>query len=607
MVKGAKGRVDPYVVALLLIIAVNMLLKWRFFCGLVQADDFSYGVYSYTLFRLPWPWGEDMDFRMLRFGLMAPLSLLFTIFPPTEVTAVMYSFIASTASVVLTWLIGKRLYGANAGLLGAFVLSTFPADVVFGTMILPDILVPFYLLMAVWLFLRALDRGGRSAMIYYLFSGMFVFAAFQTRENSYYFALFFLPFALNRERWKQGLWLAGVGFVVPLMLIYLVYFLKTGDFLYNVHLATSARDSQVASGYIPPNSANWFVQLKYMLPVLIGRGSMLSPMYGIIFYIGIPCVIYTAVKAWRSGERMALLMPLWFVLVYLMLDFGSLSFTSYQMMKKLPRFLLTLTPAMAMAWGVVLADAFGVGTRVIRSISEVKLRWVTAVPAIVVMLLVLYTSGITMAYQKSSRDANMAKFRWGYGNVLAKRSQLPVYGTGGWWFNKLSFYYMPDLRYADMRGKRSDMLRDLMAERDPWRLAGSHVIIDRSHFTGQNDLRIRHSYDDAEPWVLAPPEEWELIGQGYNTEIYAVSEKWTYRPVPDSLTVRRAMRGALGSNDPMRFLYTLNPEYVKTLDKNTFFARMNELRQMTDEQFESFIDNHAVFSEYQGKVKITLQ
>ena len=49
-------KYDPYMIALLVIIAVNVILKWRFFIGLSEADDFSYGVYSYSMFRLPMSW-----------------------------------------------------------------------------------------------------------------------------------------------------------------------------------------------------------------------------------------------------------------------------------------------------------------------------------------------------------------------------------------------------------------------------------------------------------------------------------------------------------------------------------------------------------------------
>ena len=368
-----KNRLDPYTGILLAIIAVNAFLKWRFFCGLVQADDFSYGVYSYTMFKGIWPWNMDMDFRMLRMGLMFPVSMVFMILPPTEFSAVLFPMLASFGTLVMVYLIGKKLYGPNAGIFGALVIATFPADVIFGTMILPDILVPFYLSAAVWMFLNAGSGEGLKQKVWYALTGFFVFLAFVTRENSYYFMLFFLPFAFNPKRWKQGLYLIGLGFALPITALYGMYYLKTGDFLFNVHLATHARDPQIASGYIPPNSVNWLTQLKYMLPVMNPvRRNFLSPMYGMTFYAGIPCMIYTAAVAYRKNDYKRLIIPWWFLIGYLFLEFGTISFSHYQLMKKLPRFLLMVTPAMAIGCGVVMNEALGFGARWIKKVKDIK-------------------------------------------------------------------------------------------------------------------------------------------------------------------------------------------------------------------------------------------
>ena len=40
MFKIKKANLDPYISALIVIFAINVYLKWRFFYGLVMADDF---------------------------------------------------------------------------------------------------------------------------------------------------------------------------------------------------------------------------------------------------------------------------------------------------------------------------------------------------------------------------------------------------------------------------------------------------------------------------------------------------------------------------------------------------------------------------------------
>jgi hypothetical protein len=563
------------------VLVLNALLKWRFFCGLVQADDLSYGVYAFSLFRLPMSWEMDMDFRSLRLALLLPVALLFRVFPTAEFVAVLYPMALSFGTIILVWLIGRRLYGEAAGLFAAFVLATFPADVVYGTMLLPDIAVPFWLSLAVWALLVAEDGGARVRW-WYAASGFAVFLAFITRENSYYFALFFVPLAFSAARWRKGLWCAVAGFVVPVILLYGLYGLKSGDFLFNLHLAQHYRDEYMSQGRIPPNDQNRFTLIFYMMPVFTrgfqGGKGLLSSMYGLIFYVGIPCLVYTAFRGMRREKPSWMVPGWWFLVVYLFLEFGTVSFSEYRMMQKLPRFLLTLTPPMAIAFGAVLAEATGFRPFAGSNAKwRFRTRWATLVPAGLIMLVVMTFSAGAMIHQHDGLMRNVSIFRTVYREVLADRPNLPVYHTGGWWINKLSFYYMPDIRYAYLPWRPSKMFRDLGAASDPSMLAGSHIILDRRHFSGNNDLRIRHDYRDFGPWVSLPPSEWELLGRLDMVEVYAVPEGWTYDPPEPLAFALGSLMYATEIGDPLLFLSNLHPSYVETLDRESFFALFEAL------------------------------
>ena len=413
------------------------------------------------------------------------------------------------------------------------------------------------------------------------------------------------PFAFSAPRWRRGLYLIGAGFIVPVIALYGVYYLKTGDILYNVHLATKARDVQIASGYIPGNTVNLFTQFLYMFPLFRqGGGGMLSGTFGLTFYLGLPCMVYTAVRAWKRKDRSGLLAPWWFLIVYLFLEFGTLSFSHYQVMKKLPRFLLTLTPAMALGYGVTVSEALGLGVRAIKRWKDLRIRWLTGIPALAVMAVLLYTSFSVAAAQRNALRANMEQFRWAYYTVLKNHPPKPIYHTGGWWNNKLSFFYMPDVRFADMNGRRSPMLRDLKAVEKPSELAGSYVIIDRKHFTGQNDLRIRHSYDDFGFYVLLPPQEWTPLGSGYDVEIYEVPEGWDYTEPSGDSAIRSLLDLAIQSKDPMRFLYCLYPGFVQRLDQSSFFGLFNKLIGMSESDRNTYLEQNIQLGNYEGKWRV---
>ncbi len=578
---GKSGKWQRYdIMALLIILILNIALKWRFFCGLVEADDFSYGVYAFSLFKIPLTWDMNMDFRVLRLSFILPVASLFRILPATELTAVLMPFAASVGTVVLAFFIARKLYGVHAGIFAAFVLATFPADVIYGTMLLPDILVPFYLALTVWAFIHAVDDKEEHPAVWFVVSGFAMFLAFVARENSYWFLLFFIPWAFGKKQWSRGLYLSGVAFTILVVSLYGFYYIKSGDFLFNLHLAQHFRDPLIESGYIPDNAKNWFVFVYMMLPILyskiMGRLILASGLFGYIFYIGVPAVFYTAWRSYKKKDWNGLIMPWWFLVVYLYLDFGTISFSHYQMMRKLDRFLLTLTPAMAVCVGVALTDIFGLGNNYfddfkafIKKLKQQRGRLAGSAITIIIMLLVLATSYQTIKFQKLSRDRNMLKFRWANDQIFADSQVKRIYTTGGWWKNKLSFFMMPDLAFAEMPWRHSDSLLDLKGT-TPNELAGSHVVIDRTHFTGENDLRVRHSYDDFGTFVRVPPKEWKLLGSKHRVEIYEVPENWTYKE-PDAVAfLVNALNRGIETGDVSMIVSVFHPDLLKTLDQSKF-------------------------------------
>lgn len=618
MVLKNDRKIGPYEWALLAVLLLNAGLKWKYFCGLVAADDFSYAVYAYSMWRIPMHWDMTMDFRVLRLALILPVALLLRILPPVVPVVVAYPMAISFGTIIMVYLIGKKLSGPNAGLLAAFIMATFPADVIYGTMLLPDGVVPFYISFAIWAFLNGDGNTGRKSAVWYAVSGLGMFLAFITRENTYYFLLFFLPFAFSRKRWQNGVYMFGAGFAVPVFLLYGFYYLKSGDFLFNLHVAEHYRDPLIASGYIPKNQDNWFVMLFFMLPVLFervpGQRILMSSLFGLTMYIGIASIIYLTVKAVIRRDFKLLMPPWWFLVVYLLLDFGSVSFSHFQMMRKLDRFLLALTPAMAIACGVYLADVFGVTRHVLFSrkitkdvageFKKRKIRWIVAPLTLILGGYVLATSVEVLAHQKTSRDANLAKFRWGYFEILKDRPHKPVYNTGGWWENKFSFYFLPDMRYAELPWRHNEMIRKLKDVTDPSALAGSYVIIDRTHFSGQNDLRIRESYDEFGWYAKLPPKEWTLLGRSMNVEIYEVPDGWTPQEPDGKELVMDTLGYSMEIGDLMLFLSCLHPDLQSRLTEQQFSNLIRVIATPDDPNRKDLMENRLIYREFNGIMKI---
>ena len=348
-----------------------------------------------------------------------------------------------------------------------------------------------------------------------------------------------------------------------------------------------------------------FLMLPGLFFKLTGRPIVVSSLFGITFYIGVLSIVYITVSALRKRNYRLLIAPWWFFIVFLYLEYGSISFSSYQMMRKLDRFMLTMTPAMALAFGVVLSDVWGFGKERITSVRKIHIRRIAGPLSLFVMAAVLITSYMVMNTQKENRKRNLGLFKWGYYDILKERPNLPVYNTGGWWNNKLSFFYLPDLNFADMPWRHSRMLRDLKAVNDPSTLAGSHVIIDRRHFSGENDLRIVHSYDDFGNFIKLPPNEWELIGRNNFVEIYEVPEGWVYDEPDGKELALESLMYSMEISDFMLFLSNLHPDLVSSLGEQQFAGLVKILVDKNDPNHEAMLGERLQYKKLGEKWKIT--
>ncbi len=91
-----------------------------------------------------------------------------------EWAARLWSALPALGSVLLTWRLGTRLYGRTAGLLAGIALGTSAGFVLLARRASPDLLTAFCLTLAIFGFVRDLDRaGGRGRfLVFYLGCGL---------------------------------------------------------------------------------------------------------------------------------------------------------------------------------------------------------------------------------------------------------------------------------------------------------------------------------------------------------------------------------------------------------------------------------------------------
>jgi len=106
-------------------------------------------------------------------------ALTFQLFGPSEWATRLWSALAALGTVLLTWRIGRRLYGPRAGLLAGLVVATVVGNALYVRKASTDQLFVFCLTLALYGFLRDAerpDRGRARFLLFYLGAALGVLA-----------------------------------------------------------------------------------------------------------------------------------------------------------------------------------------------------------------------------------------------------------------------------------------------------------------------------------------------------------------------------------------------------------------------------------------------
>ena len=126
----------------------------------MAVEHFDEGVYASNLF-----FDASQGYRFPNQHLYAPpllpwlIEWVFILFGPSNVGAMVPSIIAGSLTVPLMWWVGRRWFGPTAGLAAAILCATNDIHILFSRSALTDVLLCFWLVLAVYLFWEAITRN----------------------------------------------------------------------------------------------------------------------------------------------------------------------------------------------------------------------------------------------------------------------------------------------------------------------------------------------------------------------------------------------------------------------------------------------------------------
>jgi 4-amino-4-deoxy-L-arabinose transferase-like glycosyltransferase len=321
-----------------------LLLRLACFTGIIGSDDLGYSGYAQLVAEGRYvPEGIHLA---IRYGLILPVGLIYALAGVSEWSTIAVPLFASSLSAVLLALIGARLFGPRVGLIAGLLYATFPVELRYATVLVPEAVAGCYVLLGVLVHVRT---NSRAPMALGALAGACVGVAYLTKEPALFIVPALLIDAALRRRWRQAFGIvAGLGAIIACEHAY--YLMTTGDLLFRLHalaLHNKLNTPDPSNGVVVDLAYRLFRSYPHM---------MLAPNrhFGLHSLV---TLILSAMAFWcfRKDRRTYFLL-IWASLPWIYLDFGSSSMARYILIPVAPRYIAFAYPPLFLLAAWLLAD-----------------------------------------------------------------------------------------------------------------------------------------------------------------------------------------------------------------------------------------------------------
>ena len=358
------------------VIGLVLSLSYLMWSGpLYWFDDINYITYAhqmltgtFSVVQSPYAYG---------FLPSAAIALSFLLLGASPFSAVLPNLIECIAMVVLTFLIGRKLYGNDVAVLSAFLCATAPFVIGYTSRALPDMLLGTIAALSIYVFLIAQERGEKHSHYLYAAAGAIAGLTIFVKLLGLAFMLaFFVGTAAlylmgKGRRMRNGVAMAiggneVISVVAGLMIVFIAYdlmfFVYTGSPFYGV-ITYGQNQAAISHSSISQN-------ISVLLVMFFGYSATYTSIFGEdvswnIFPLGL--IAFWAVAggviamASRKREGVFLAALTWVLPLYLF--FGTVSLSSYTSIFVTSRYFIAVAAPMAVLASYAMLDmsrAFGV-------------------------------------------------------------------------------------------------------------------------------------------------------------------------------------------------------------------------------------------------------
>ena len=243
---------------------------------------------------------------------------------------------------MLTGLIAVRLSGLSAGWVAGALMATFPVDVRYASILVPEPLLQAMVLLGALLFLLA-ER--KRSVVFGVASGLCLGLSYLIKEPGALMVAAFILLALIRKEWRLTVAVAA-GFALVMAAESAWYTSQSSDLSYRLDALVRHNDSMG----VQPTQYLWYRLLRRYPRMMLVPG----PHFGLHSLLALS-LAGLAILRWRFSKEV-LFLVVWASVPFLYLNFGTSSLQSYVALPDGPRYISPVYPPIFILAATVLAD-----------------------------------------------------------------------------------------------------------------------------------------------------------------------------------------------------------------------------------------------------------
>ena len=326
------------------VFTIALIIRLFCFTGLIASDDLDYANHARQISQ--GTYGLQSYTSAVRYGVFIPVAAFYSLFGVHEWTTVAAPLIASSVAAMLLVLIAAQLGGWSVALIAGLLAATFPVDVRYASILVPEPFLQAILLTAALLFVIADKRNSGSLGIC---AGISLGFAYLTKEPAVFVLAAFIAYALWSRRWRLVCAVA-IGFALVLAVETICYWLKSGDLFFRLH-ALAAHNSDVNDKGLREANDHLVYRLWQTYPRMMLMPNIDFGLHS-VFVLGLSTVALLS----RGLSKTTRLLLLWAAVPFAYLNFGTSSFSFYWALPAAPRYITVIYPPLFLLSAMLLVE-----------------------------------------------------------------------------------------------------------------------------------------------------------------------------------------------------------------------------------------------------------